>query len=236
MGGRNSGNWWRWDKRDTTGETIGLDVRYLARRGFLRPGFYRLYWSVGEKPAGDIGLRVTDDDPRPGKITLEYRTRRGEGDWQSVTQYVALDWTPCHYGGHRPWLCCTTCGKRMAILYSGGAGFYCRKCLGLVYESQRESSGDRAVERARRIRKRLGGSTNMTELFPDRPPRMHRRTYERLRREHDAAEFLHELDFIAGMRRLGTRFGVPLDVPQADNLDALLDAMLGGQPGWEQVD
>ena len=231
MGGRNSGNWWRWDKRDTTGETIGLDVRYLARRGMLRPGSYRISWSRGDRPTGDIGVRVTDDDPRPGAIILEYRTRRSGGEWQDVTQHVALDWTPCTYGGYRPWLLCPSCDKRMAILYSGGSGFYCRQCLGLVYQSQRESGGDRARARARRIRKRLGGAANMSERFPEKPAGMHRRTYERLRREHDAAEFRHHLDFVAEMRRLGARFGLSPASPSTDNLDALLDALLGDHPG-----
>lgn len=227
MGGLGSGEWWRWGKRDTTDDTIGLDVRYLARRGMLRPGFYSLSWHRGDQPTGDIGLRVTDDGPRPGALTLVYRTRRNGGDWQDVRQPIWLDWTPCTYGGYRPWLVCPSCLKKRAILYSGGAGFYCRACLRLVYQSQRESAGDRGLATAQTIRRRLGGSANMTEPFPRKPRGMHWRTYDRLSRQARAAEARYDVEFWIKMRQWNTLLGRPAEMPVADNLDALLDELLG---------
>lgn len=197
MGGSGSGNHWRWDKRDTVEETIGLDVRYLARNGMLRPGRHSIHWSRGDRPSGSIGLWVTDAGPMPGAITLEYRERRAGGEWRDVSEGIALEWTDCHYGGSRPWLICPACGGRVAILYGGGVGFACRKCWRLVYQSQRETAGGRGLGKAQAIRRRLGGSANMTLPFPPKPPRMHWRTYWRLRREADAAEAVYDADLWA---------------------------------------
>ncbi len=233
MGGSGSGEWERWDKRDTTDETIGLDVRNLARRGTLRRGFSTVHWSCGDKPAGSIGVRVIEDGPMPGTLTLIYRTRRGEGDWQDVRQNIWLDWTPCTYGGYRPWLVCPSCLKRMAILYSGGAGFYCRKCLRLVYQSQRESSGGRGLATAQAIRRRLGGSANMTEPFPAKPPGMHWRTYDRLHRRARVAEARYDVEFWATIQRWNVLLGRPGAVPQAVDVDALLDELLGDRSTGE---
>ena len=56
-------------------------------------------------------------------------------------------------------------------------------CYDLAYGSQRESSYFCDIEGAE-----LGGSTVMSEAFPDKPKGMHWQTYEGLRRAHDVAE------------------------------------------------
>ncbi len=68
-----------------------------------------------------------------------------------------------------------------------GSRIVCRKCGGLSYESQNEPRHFRALRKALKIRGWLGGSANMTEPFPSRPRYMHRRTYQRLRRQYEAA-------------------------------------------------
>ncbi len=75
-----------------------------------------------------------------------------------------------------------------AILYGLGRYFLCRHCYDLTYKSQRDDKVYRALHRVQRIRKRLGGSASMTELFPEKPKGMHWRTYQRLWLEHDEAE------------------------------------------------
>jgi hypothetical protein len=73
------------------------------------------------------------------------------------------------------------CGRRAAALYLAiGSGFACRRCLGLAYRSQCETSATRALTKARKRQMQLGGGPSLLDPLPDKPPRMHRRTYWRL--------------------------------------------------------
>lgn len=113
-------------------------------------------------------------------MRLSYRHARYGDDWESKEYSVSLDWTPCTYGGLRPWFRCPAvgCGRRVAILYGGGV-FACRHCHGLNYETQHEQAWDRALSRYQKIRVRLGGRPGDAYSFPGKPKGMHWRTYER---------------------------------------------------------
>jgi hypothetical protein len=199
MGGVGSGNWYRFDKKTTTDECPSVDVRYLLRKGLLKPGGrFSLRWSRAGRETGSIG-GVVSGDGRPEQITLLFRHRSGLGDeWENVQEPVSLDWTACNFGGERPWFICpgAACGRRVASLYGPGRYFLCRHCYDLLYESQRENKMHRALHKAQSIRERLGGSANMMTPFPERPKGMHWETYERLWWEHHEAE----MEQLAGMR------------------------------------
>jgi hypothetical protein len=49
-----------------------------------------------------------------------------------------------------------------------------------MYASQSERPLDRSIRRTRKLRMRLGGGLSILDHFPDKPPRMHRRTYGKL--------------------------------------------------------
>ena len=124
-------------------------------------------------------------------MVLLFRHRSGPGvEWEDVRQSVTLEWTPCSFGGQRPWFACPRagCGRRVAVLYGLGKWFLCRHCYDLSYESQREDKTLRALRRALKIRQRLGGSANMMEPFPEKPKGMHHETYMRLFGKHHEAE------------------------------------------------
>jgi hypothetical protein len=57
----------------------------------------------------------------------------------------------------------------------------------LVYESQGEDIKYRAVRRAQKIRRRLGGNADLGDFFPDKPKRMRWATYERLMQKAEKA-------------------------------------------------
>ncbi len=203
MGGAGSGNWYRFDKKTTTGETQSLDVRYLHREGLLKPWrSFSLRWSRGGRETGSIGGTAEGTHGNlPERVVLSYRHRSGSfasGEWEGVKESVPLEWTPCNFGGKRLWFRCpgVGCGRRVAILYGPGRYFLCRHCHGLSYESQREDGTHRALRRAQKIRERLGGSANMTEPFPERPKGMHHDTYMCLVRKYDEAH----AEELAGVR------------------------------------
>ena len=64
----------------------------------------------------------------------------------------------------------------------------------------------RGVFKAQKIRTRLGGSVNLFEPFPEKPKRMHWRTYLRLRARAEAAEHhSNELTMLNSRPRLAAR-------------------------------
>ena len=100
----------------------------------------------------------------------------------SLPQRIRVSWTKLHLGGERPWLHCPRCETRAAKLYKGLAGYFCRACVGNpIYASQALSAQARPHFQACKLRLRLGGEASLTAPLPERPRRMHRRTYERLK-------------------------------------------------------
>ena len=98
---------------------------------------------------------------------------------------VELAWTPCPLGGERPWLICPHCGRSVGVLYyrDNPRASACRLCLGLTYPTTRMRPQSRLIRRAQAARLRLGGSPDLSKPLPERPARMHRSRYLRLRRQ-----------------------------------------------------
>jgi hypothetical protein len=92
-----------------------------------------------------------------------------------VEQRVAVVWTPCRFGGDRPWFVCSVasnrvyCGRRVIKLYGAGRLFACRHCYRLGYTSQQESAHQRGLWKSQKIRMRLGGNPSMLDEFPGKP-------------------------------------------------------------------
>ena len=150
MGGSGSGSWYRFNKRITVEDCRSLDARRLQVEGLLKPG-YRISWSWSRTghQAASIGGVVLGEH-RPEQMVLLFRYRSGLGaEWEDVQQSVEFDWTPCNFGGERPWFICPAvgCGRRVAVLYGPGLYFLCRHCYDLRYESQREDKTHRALRR-----------------------------------------------------------------------------------------
>lgn len=182
MGGMGSGRRASYCGRDTTEDSMPLDIRRLCRGGALLPGrSVGWQWTVNDRVIGSIRVHTGVD-----AVTLVYNYMpRGRAP-EVIHQTVALASTPCALGGRRSWFICPACGNRVAVIYGAGRLFTCRKCKGLAYSSQSEAYDDRAARRADRIRKRLGWEPGILNGNGFKPRGMHWRTYERLVAEHDA--------------------------------------------------
>lgn len=183
MGGYGSGRWERWEKKARTDQMRQIDVNQLHRAGVLRPGVYGTWgwWDESGKQVASIGFQAQAD-----ALRLTYTvTIRGKKPEQ-IDSHIPITWTPCNYGGKRPWFQCLGCGRRVAKLY-GGRLFLCRHCHGLTYWTC-NNSHDRltmAQYRIMQIRRKLGDE-NATmgdwenPIPPSKPKGMHWRTYNRL--------------------------------------------------------
>ena len=179
MGGLGSGQHWHYGAKDTTCDYRSIDVRRWNREGLLVPGSaFGWQWSRNGEVVALIQIRAES-----GRVILTYRHRQNGGEWKDESYPVQLDWTPCNFGGKRPWFLCPAvgCGKRRVAILYGGSIFACRHCHQLAYPSQRETYDDRAARRADKIRERLGWEQGI--LNPkgwQKPKGMHWRTFERL--------------------------------------------------------
>jgi hypothetical protein len=171
MGGYGSG---RKRVRRSEGSYRKLDIRRLSREGALAAGCdCSVSWPGRRAPLAQLHIKASN-----GELRFSYGDRAGKGRLREADLTVALVWTSCHYGGRRPWFRCPRggCGRRVAILYADN-DFACRHCRALVYDTQRVAPESRALDRAQRLRVRLGGSVDMTQPFPTRPKGMHFLTY-----------------------------------------------------------
>lgn len=199
MGGIGSGRRFQGGK-DTTEDSLPLDIRKLQRAGLLTPGnSFGWQWTVNDRPVANIRIRVEIE-----RAILVYRYRRhGDVVWQDVEQPICMVRTACTYGGARRWWLCPYCGRRVAILYGAGQHYACRHCWRLAYSCQRETVDDRAARRADRIRRRLGWQAGILNGEGGKPKGMHWRTFERLRAKHN--EFVN-VSLAGMMQRFKMKF------------------------------
>jgi len=181
-----------------------IDVNRMHRAGCLAPGWAGQWqWTQEGERVAWISVRTETD-----RVVFNYRVRRGEGEWHDVNEPVDIVWTPCRFGGARPYFICpgvvngVACGRRVAKLYGPGRYFLCRHCNRLAHASQSEGGWDRVLRRANKVRMRLGGDPGMAAPFPERPKGMWRRTYERLSEQIFDAEmradeaFMHRAELL----------------------------------------
>lgn len=184
-----------------------IDVLDWHRRRYLQfPRRFSWAWTQDGERVASINVETRHDS-----VTLKYRSRDYGGDWSDVEQRIPIVWSSCRFGGERPWFLCSVasngvyCGRRVIKLYGAGRLFACRYCYRLAYTSQQESAHQRGLWKSQKIRMGLGGSASMLDEFPDKPKGMHRRTYDRLRRRHDAAEERSTFGLMEFVERLGRR-------------------------------
>jgi hypothetical protein len=184
-----------------------IDVLDWHRRSYFRsPQWFSWAWTRNGEQLASINVEMGRHS-----VTLRYRSRSHGEDWTDVKQRVAIAWTPCRFGGERPWFICsvyangTYCGHQVTKLYDAGRLFACRHCYRLAYASQQESAHLRGLWKAQKIRMRLGGSASMLDHFPEKPKGMHWLTYERLCRVYGAAQARSTIGLMGFVMRLRRR-------------------------------
>ncbi len=180
MGGFGSG---RKFGANVTEDYRQIDIRRWQRDGLLFHGNHiNWQWSRNGEKIASIMAKV-----ETGRLKLIYNYRAKNTDkWESLDYPIRLQTTSCHFGGVRYWFTCPAvgCGRRVAILYSGGKYYACRHCYQLKYASQKESKGNRGYRGAGKIRDKLGWMPGIANPPGGKPKGMHWRTYNRLLRKH----------------------------------------------------
>lgn len=186
---------------------LAVDVRWAARNGLLgRPGPLFGWPSAKRQGGGSFSADV------PDVATVRISLRHGQTFERPpvIDEVVRLEFTRLHFGNGRYWFRCPVadCGRRAALLFVDNSRLACRRCAGLAYATQGERARERGLRRAQDIRTRLGGSANILEPFPTKPPSMRWAKYRKLR----AAALEAELEFLTVIgEKLGNRTTLPID-------------------------
>ena len=160
MGGRGSGTWHRWCKKQTVQDSQVLAI------GALRPCLYQggsgtVTWTWPGGHQSSVGIRVTG---YPGDLllTVSYCWQNRE----SVRIPIPLQSTATAFNGRRWWFSCPLvlgtrrCLRRVGMLYlpPGAKYFGCRLCHELTYESsQKAHQWERWLDRQDRLKERFEG-------------------------------------------------------------------------------
>jgi hypothetical protein len=169
MGGIGSGMWPRASAHPVTDELPQIDIGDWERAGLLENG------SSFDKyiPGAHLSVEVQGNH-----VTMQIQARGRGAQWVDVD----LEEMYCNFGGVRRWFICpqSQCRRRAGILYIA-EDLACRKCLRLVYQSQREDESLRARRRALKARNRLGDCDGPAiSVLPPKPPFMRWVTYWRI--------------------------------------------------------
>jgi hypothetical protein len=74
-----------------------IDVLEWHRRGYLQsPRWFSWAWTRDGERVASINVET-----KRHSVTLKYRSRSYGEDWSDVEQRVAIEWTPCRFGGER---------------------------------------------------------------------------------------------------------------------------------------
>lgn len=157
-----------------------LDIAVLKRLDMLRPGFQRnLVWSRNGEEVARTMVECQDDH-----LILAYKSRSRGSVWQDIRDRIPLTFTKPNFGGCRAWFVCPTCNQRKRVLW-GRTYYRCAKCYGMTHNSQYEDRASRLLDRALRIKTKLGGDASCFYPFPEKPKGMHWRTYQAKRAEYE---------------------------------------------------
>jgi len=157
--------------RHNTANMLSLPIHRLRQAGLLVGWTSRSWvWSRGDERVASANVAI---DMERRSLVLSYSTRSRGDDWRPVRHDVAIQSTPCRYGGQRHWYTCPRCHRRIGVLYFSGDLAGCRTCLRLTYASQCDDVCGRTWRKQSKLEARLGKGWS-------RPKGMHWRTRENI--------------------------------------------------------
>ena len=193
------GRWMRTDIKPTEEDWPRLSVSEFARKFDLdQPGFGTCSWSRSSGQKIIVGITI---NPGEGIILHDWRLHGWQADSKLAAYRVRVVFTVPHFGGRRPWWICPGCGQRVQHLYRKPM-FQCRTCHGLTYPVRREHVADAVTRGTRKRLQRIARRFGLTpgDEFPaEKPPRMHWRTFSRLKREYEELTRLEQMAQYIGL-------------------------------------
>jgi hypothetical protein len=205
MGGFGSG---RHGGRATVESALKLDVDVMMRTGAIEPGA-RVVGEMTFRLDGDelaIQFEALAGDPADSWIRLRYAiSDYWTGKQHEIDDKIYLSASQPRFGGQRWWFICPSKNRRVRTLYLplGGHRFRSRRAYRLAYASQREAVHDRAMRRARKLCRRLGGDPMDDHYPPEKSPRMREATYHRLLNKLIAADRVADERMVLLASKLG---------------------------------
>src|SRR5215813_12442275 len=98
----------------TVERSHSINILELHRLGYLQSlGRFSWRW---ESLHQRIAFLIAEAGRKA--VALKYFRETSEGGRPEFQQSLAVDWTPCRFGGERPWFLCD-CGRRVMALYAG---------------------------------------------------------------------------------------------------------------------
>jgi hypothetical protein len=133
MGGLGSGTWYRFNKKALTDHYRAIEVQQVYNAGARHMGIPFLWtWGALQGAENPVTIELS---PNRKQLTVSYGWYQN-GHIEQIQYCILFTYTPCNYGGYRPWFLCPHCGRRVGKLYLGGKYFLCRHCYNLAYRSQ----------------------------------------------------------------------------------------------------
>ncbi len=202
MGGRGSGQWYRWNTTTKLDNLRSLDInRMMQTKAIPQNGVKCGSWVWSDRETGErtSSLNYYSDTAcnRP-YIRLQYTIMDTEEECDYKI-YLGVTWP--HYGGKRFWFICPYTGKRVTKLYRsyGSSKYASRHAFKLSYASQSEAAHDRALRKKWKILRKMDGDYD----FPVRPKGMHHKTYEKFLNIYWEQEEICDAYLFQTMKRYG---------------------------------
>lgn len=181
----------RWSDEHGHGDEVASIMVYIERDG--EPWFTPTHEDIRrEDVADDLADRATH-------LRLKYTAAPDATDPREHEHRIDLEYTPCTFGGVRPWFRCPgrRCSDRVGKLHRppGRETFACRECYELGYQTSRQSGVEwkQAMLRYQRAfakadaKDRRPHPEGTEAIFPERPKGMHQDTFEELLEDVDRA-------------------------------------------------